>query len=84
MLKRALGYEYTEESIEISRQGRKVKQTIKHVAPDTAAAFIWLKNRRPDKWREKPDELYRATEVQDDGLFDAIEAAAKDYGKDAE
>jgi hypothetical protein len=24
------------------------------VPPDTAAAFIWLKNRRPDKWVDKP------------------------------
>jgi len=24
------------------------------VPPDTAAAFIWLKNRRPDKWMDKP------------------------------
>ncbi len=23
------------------------------IQPDTAAAFIWLKNRRPDKWRDK-------------------------------
>lgn len=23
------------------------------IAPDTAAAFIWLKNRRPESWRDK-------------------------------
>lgn len=25
----------------------------KYFPPDTAAGFIWLKNRRPDKWRDK-------------------------------
>lgn len=54
LLKRAIGYEYTEEKIELNEDGRrKVTQTSKQVAPDTAAAFIWLKNRLPDKWRDK-------------------------------
>jgi hypothetical protein len=26
-----------------------------HVAPDTTAAIFWLKNRRPDLWRDKHD-----------------------------
>lgn len=25
----------------------------KHYPPDTAAAFIWLKNREPERWRDK-------------------------------
>ena len=57
LLKRALGYEYMEVRVEISeKDGRKVIQTMKQVIPDTAAAFIWLKNRRSDKWRDKPIE----------------------------
>lgn len=28
---------------------------IEHYPPDTAAAFIWLKNRQPGRWRDKPD-----------------------------
>lgn len=27
-----------------------------YVIPDTIAQIFWLKNRRPDKWREKPAE----------------------------
>ena len=53
LLKRALGYDYTEESIERGPQGTKVKQTVKHVVADTTAQIFWLKNRRPDKWRDK-------------------------------
>ena len=27
-----------------------------HVAPDTTAAIFWLKNRRPDEWRDKTEQ----------------------------
>lgn len=27
-----------------------------HFPPDTTAQIFWLKNRRPDKWRDKPKE----------------------------
>ena len=70
LLKRALGYEYTEESIEVStdadgKETRKVKQTIKEVLPDTTAQIFWLKNRRPDKWRDKPVSAADETEIED-------------------
>lgn len=38
----------------------------RHYPPDTAAAFIWLKNRRPDLWRDKPipqDDISTPTPV---------------------
>lgn len=56
LLKRALGYEYQEQRIETSKKdGVKVIQTVKHVPPDTTAQIFWLKNRRPDKWRDRPE-----------------------------
>ena len=30
-------------------------QTTKHYPPDTTAAAIWLNNRKPDRWRNKPE-----------------------------
>ena len=64
LLKRALGYEYTEERVEISdKDGQKVIQTTKHVAADTTAQIFWLKNRRPDKWRDKPMPAAEGDEV---------------------
>lgn len=58
LLKKALGYEYVEERIEVSeKDGRKVVQTTKTVPPDTTAQIFWLKNRMPDKWRDKVSEL---------------------------
>ena len=57
LLKRALGYEYMEERVEISeKDGRKVIQTTKTALPDTTALIFWLKTRRPDEWRDKPQE----------------------------
>lgn len=60
LLKRALGYEYsevTQEPVEVG-EGITMLQTTKivtkQVAPDTTALIFWLKNRKPDKWRDKP------------------------------
>ena len=38
-----------------SKDGVKVVQTIKHIPGDTTAQIFWLKNRRPDKYRDKPE-----------------------------
>lgn len=57
LLKRALGYEYQETTQEITADGKKhIKKITKHAFPDPVAAIFWLKNRRPDKWREKPNQ----------------------------
>ncbi len=54
LLKRALGYEYEEVTTEEDSDGRiKTKRTTKMVLPDTIAQIFWLKNRKPDKWKDK-------------------------------
>ncbi len=58
LLKRAMGFDYLEERIETSdKDGVKVVQTLKHVPGDTTAQIFWLKNRRPDNWRDKPEPI---------------------------
>lgn len=65
LLKRALGYSYTETRKEIDANGKKkVIVTEKHVEADTAAQIFWLRNRKPDKWRNNPE----APEGSDDKL----------------
>lgn len=56
LLKRALGYEYEETKVEYE-DGTEKKRTVttKMVIPDTTAQIFWLKNRRPDKWRDRKD-----------------------------
>ncbi len=55
LFKRALGYEHPEDDIKAYEGKIIITPTIKHYPPDTAAAFIWLKNRRPEKWRDRKE-----------------------------
>lgn len=58
LLQRALGYEYTETTREyIPELGEMhvTKKVTKQVAPDTTAQIFWLKNRKPQEWRDKRD-----------------------------
>ena len=52
LLKRALGYETVEEMTEEGPDGTKIRTT--RVPPDVTAQIFWLKNRMPDRWRDKP------------------------------
>lgn len=60
LLKRALGYSYietTREAVKDPETGevkmRVTKEVTKQVVPDTTAQIFWLKNRKPDDWRDK-------------------------------
>ena len=50
LLTRALGYTYDEVTFE---DGVEVKRVRKQVVPDTTAQIFWLKNRKPEDWRDK-------------------------------
>lgn len=72
LLKRALGYKYEEVMTEESEDGFKRRVTTKQVPPDVTAQIFWLKNRRPDKWRDKPEVI---PESRPDIAIDALSAA---------
>ena len=60
LYKRAIGYSYTE----TTKEDDKVTKTVeKEVVPDTTAQIFWLKNRQPERWRDKQ-------EVQNTGNMD--------------
>ena len=61
LLKRALGYEYEEETYENGILTKKVK---KQVAPDTTAQIFWLKNRKKEQWREKVEVVKTDEDLQ--------------------
>lgn len=75
LLRRALGYEH-EEVKEKFEDGVITERTVtkKEVVPDTTAQIFWLKNRKPDKWRDKPG--YEDTSELD--KLDAILKGLKD------
>jgi len=55
LFRRATGYSY--EAVKIVADAKTGAQHIvpytEHCPPDTSAAMFWLKNRRPDLWRDK-------------------------------
>ena len=62
LLKGALGYTYKETTREAqfnpqTEQYEMVvtKEVTKEVVPDTTAQIFWLKNRKPEEWRDKKD-----------------------------
>lgn len=69
LLKRALGYDVEERFTEESDvNGRKTRVNVRHVPADVTAQIFWLKNRRPEVWREK-----QVVEVSEESLARAKE-----------
>lgn len=53
LAERAMGYSHPHEKLFL-REGEVIRvMTTKHYPPDTTAAIFWLKNRRPEQWRDK-------------------------------
>lgn len=69
LLKRALGYEYEEETYENGILTKKVK---KHVAPDTTAQIFWLKNRKSNNWKDRVE-----TDEDKEAVANASQVIAK-------
>lgn len=90
LLKRALGYRYSEETKELKKNPETgkmemvvTKRVRKEMAPNTTAQFFWLKNRCPEQW----GSLVPVVQNQEqDGLLAALDGFAKngfDGGDDA-
>lgn len=72
LLNKALGYTYDEVRVEDSdKDGIKKIVTTKHLAGDTTAMIFWLKNRKPEQWRDKR-EIEHSGEI-DAGASKALE-----------
>lgn len=79
LLKRAMGFTYEETTTDVEQiptsmtdeDGNPILREIVHTKtvtktalPDVTAQIFWLKNRRPDKWREKQDVQVNAEPVR--------------------
>lgn len=75
LYRRAIGYSHKAVKIMAvaigDNQGSRIEQVpyVERYAPDTGAAMAWLKNRQPDRWRDK-----REVEITD-SRADRIAAA---------
>lgn len=78
LLKRALGYEYEEVRTETENGvATKVVKTTKMVVPDVTAQIFWLKNRKPEAWRDKVVYTDESQLQKLDELIAAIDGKAK-------
>ena len=78
LLKKAKGYNveikktFKVRKIDYDSSGKKIREYEElqtgydevHVPPDTTAQIFWLKNRRPDRWRDRQEEQRSSEEVQ--------------------
>lgn len=56
LYRRALGYSHDAVKIAVSGQGDITQVPfVEHYPPDTTAAIFWLKNRKPQEWRDKTE-----------------------------
>jgi transposase-like protein len=91
LLKRARGYEFDEvvlepcvvrkrgEPLEISDPALAVtKRVRKHMPPDVRAIMFWLKNRSPERWRDK-QEIDLSGEMDLEAELRKAEARVDDY-----
>ncbi len=76
LLKSALGFTYDEVMTEESEDGIKKRVTKKMVLPNVTAQIFWLKNRKPEAWRDKPPDAPDAHKTNN--LLDAIIAGTKE------
>ena len=69
---RAIGYKHDAVKILTVADGNNMGSHVEAVpyveryAPDTAAAIFWLKNRRPDVWRDKQEHDHTVTLTPED------------------
>ncbi|SPA24570.1 conserved hypothetical protein [Cupriavidus taiwanensis] len=53
LFKRALGYSHQAEKIMVVAGTVQREEYTEHYPPDTPAASLWLRNRQPEKWRDR-------------------------------
>ena len=67
---------YDEQGRKIVCEELQVGEDEVHIPADVTAQIFWLKNRKPDEWRDKPEKKSENDELPDDGLKAQMEKAA--------
>lgn len=88
LLRSAMGFTKTiREAVKLRQRGgteiiEYVDKEI-YIAPNITAQIFWLKNRKPEYWRDKPVAPVKAEEVED-GFMKALEGKASEVWEDYE
>ncbi len=73
LLKKALGYTITLNKQKVTKDGDVIDITEEvHVPPDTTAQIFWLKNRKPNNWKDKVE-----TDEDKEAVANASQVIAK-------
>ncbi len=74
LYRRALGYSHDAVKILMTKDGDVYREEyVEHYPPDTVACIFWLKNRRPDAWRDKFDVDTGLTRERATQLLELVE-----------
>lgn len=92
LYKKATGFIYTEQSAfkvknvfydtdghRCEKEELQVIDLEKYCPPETVADIFWLKNRKPDAWRDKQPEQHASDDDEDDNLYNAIAEGVKKH-----
>lgn len=96
MRKKAMGYTATVKKaikvkhVDYDEKGHRIREyeTVQlvdeevYIPADTQAGVFWLKNRRPDEWRDKREVPITVEETPDDGFIKALNAEAAEVMAD--
>lgn len=55
LFERATGYSHPEVHVSSYQGEVTLTPIVKHYPPDPTAMIFWLKNRKPEQWRDKPE-----------------------------
>lgn len=73
LLKKALGYTITLNKQKVTKDGDVIDITEEvHVPPDTTAQIFWLKNRKPNNWKDRVE-----TDEDKEAVANASQVIAK-------
>ena len=81
LAQRAIGYSVDTEEVKVSKDGEIIRYPVrKHFAPDVTACIFWLKNRRPDNWRDVYNYEHKG-QIEDKTAAQLLEEIRKDVAE---
>ena len=81
LYRRAVGYSFDAVKINQYEGEAVITPYVEHVPPDVNAASLWLRNRRPNKWRDKVSvdmNIHQRTKELDDAELADIASRGRD------
>lgn len=81
LAQRAIGYSVDTEEIKVTKDGEVLRIPVrKHFAPDVTACIFWLKNRRPENWRDVYNYEHKG-QIEDKTAAELLEEIKKDVAE---